>query len=155
MTLGIFSLIDDVYVRHSQDGLFTAPIITVHHGRVGDVEVKKLYVCASDTYTYSKITIQPISSTTDISNPPGDPGESGWGIKLLPDPGYTPVALEWDTIGYGIAIGYQTSVHDWTVNGIVNNETVLGFWMRIMCPMNVSVQNKTTIALRLIYTEVT
>ena len=157
MTLGIFSLVDSVYVRHSQDGLFTAPIVIVHHGRVGDTETKKLYIRATDANTYSKISIVPVSSTDDISETPGEIGDSGWGIKLLIDPGYTPVALEWDAIGYGLPIGYVANAQDrdWAVNGIVNNETVLGFWMRIECPMNVSVQNKTSISLRLIYTEVT
>ena len=83
------------------------PLTTVHNGRDGGSYELKLFVRANDLHDYTNISVLPddgAGGLQDIAGPgnPGNtPGTSGWGIKLLADPGYTPSKAEWDAADFG------------------------------------------------------
>ena len=135
-----------VYTAYSIDGLQTNPLTTVHHGRNGDTFETQLYAGreSGDSSTYTNVRVKPDSLTLDADIGSGStPGTSGWGVKLMVDPGHTPTESEWDATDYGTTIDLAN----------ISDDSKLPFWFRIESPRGEDVKNKTNIALYLMYTE--
>ena len=133
-----------VYAAFSVDGEFTNPITTVHNGQTGDTFELELFVRADDTNSYTNIQVKALSTEEDIGSG-SSPGDTGWGIKLLVDPGYTPAEEDWDAVSYGTAIGIADIVSSST--------TYRAFYLRIESPRSISVKNKQNISLYILSTE--
>jgi hypothetical protein len=146
MALGIYSLGDGTYTEHSYDTAMTNPITTVHHGRDGTVTEKKLYVKSDNSSTYTLINVIPItlSSSNDIGLG-SDAGNTGWGVKVMADPGRTPTENDWAQVEYGASV---------SIASIGSSSEVRGFYFRIESPRGIPVGNKTNISLQLQYLEI-
>ena len=146
MALGVYSLVGVDYIKHSEDGTQTDPIATVHHGRDGDTFNKKLFIKSNNTNTYTNIQIKATSSDGLDIGSGITPGTTGWGVKLMEDPGHDPTELEWDATDYGTTISF-------TGETITDTTTVLPFWFRVESPRGQSIRNKTGISLVLMFVE--
>ena len=146
MSLGLYEQISaGVYKAYSSAGTFTNPIITKHNGRNSDIEEKQLYIRANNSNSYTNITI--VAYTSDSADDIGsgsNPGSTGWGVKLMNDPGHEPTEDEWTSTDYGASI---------TISNISSSSVYLPFWFRIESPASIRVTNKTNIKLRIQYTE--
>jgi len=135
-----------VYSNFSIDGAQTSPLTTIHHGRNGHTEELKLYLGreAGNTSTFTNVCVTPVTSgAADIGDPSG-PGTTGWGVKVMIDPGHEPTEAEWDTVDYGLAAGPFADI---------STDRKLPFWFRIESPRGIIVQNKTNISLLITFTE--
>lgn len=135
-----------VYSDFSIDGEHTDPITTVHHGRNGDTFERELYVGrpTGNTSDFTNVRIKADSLTIDDDIGSGSsPGTTGWGVKLMVDPGHDPTESEWDATDYGSTISLAN----------ISTDAKLPFWFRIESPRGVSIQNKKNIALLVLFTE--
>jgi hypothetical protein len=134
-----------VYAAFSVGGTHTDPITTVHHGRNGDTFEEQLYLGreSGNTSTFTNVQIEAISAGVDDIGSGSNPGATGWGIKLMVDPGHDPTETEWDATNYGDAIDLAD----------ISTDAKLPFWLRIESPRGVSIQNKKNISLYLMFTE--
>jgi len=135
-----------VYSAFSVDGVHTNPITTVHHGRNGNTFEKKLYLGreTGNTHSFTNVRIKPSSLTSDSDIGSGsNPGSTGWGVKIMVDPGYDPTEDDWDATYYGTTIDMSD----------ISNDAKLPFWFRIESPRGISIQNKKNITLLLMFTE--
>lgn len=144
MALGVYRQVSvGVYEEYSTDGDQTNPIASVHHGRNGTTEEKKLYVRADDAHTYTNIQVAPESTSSDDDIGSGsNPGATGWGAKLLLDTGSDPTESDWEAVDYGAAIN---------ISDISDSSTYIPFWFRLESPRNIRIGNKTNIVLSLYY----
>lgn len=136
-----------VYEEISYDGDFSNPITTVHNGQLAETYEKKLYIGRPDgnTSIFTNITLTPDSSGTQDIDPDGiDP--SGWGVKILIDPGHDPTETDWAGVDYGGPITEEDI-------GDITTDAKVAFWFRVQSPRGISIQNKTNIFLTLVYTE--
>jgi hypothetical protein len=135
-----------VYTPFSVDGVHTNPITTVHHGRNGDTFEVKLYVGreTGNTSTFTNVRVKPDSLTADDDIGSGsNPGSTGWGVKIMVDPGHDPIESEWDTTDYGDTIELSD----------ITNDAKQPIWFRIESPRGIDIQNKKNITLFLMFTE--
>jgi hypothetical protein len=135
-----------VYVAFSISGTHTDPITTVHHGRNGDTFERKLYVGreSGNANTFTNVRVKPDSLTAEDDIGSGsNPGSTGWGIKVMVDPGHDPTEAEWDATDYGDTIRLSD----------ISSDAKLPFWLRIESPRGISIQNKKNITLLLMFTE--
>jgi hypothetical protein len=149
MPLGIYEKVaEGRYVAYSTNGDQTNPITTVHHGRNGDTFERRLFLKADNNHVYTNISVKPISKTSDDDiGLGGNPGTSGWGVKVMADPNHTPTEKDWDSVEYGVSVDYGEGV------SISDTNTVIPFWFRIESPRGINVTNKENIALQLLYTD--
>ena len=156
--LHIYELVSPgAYQQISEDAAFTNPITTVHDGKTGDIFEVKLYVGGdSDSCTYTNIQVSATSTEGDeveiYSAGGASRGTSGWGVKLMVDPGYDPKERDWDApdVNYGaMPLGY-IEIADITSNAA---STKRPFWFRIESPTGVRVENKNSISLELTFVE--
>ena len=147
MVLAVFQETSpSVFEQISYDLDLSNPITTTHNGQLGETHEKKLYLGRPDgnTSTFTNITVTPKSLTTQDIDPAGvDP--TSWGVKIIIDPGHLPTETDWDSVDYGDPID-EEDIGDISTS-------LVPFWMRIMSPRGISVQNKTNIYLELEYTE--
>ena len=144
MALGIYRLVSPGdYEKHSEDGAASNPITTKHHGRNGDTFELKRYVRADDEHTYTNIQVaaQSLDADDDIGEG-SEPGNTGWGVKLLLDTGSDPTENDWDVIDYGDPVD---------VSNISDSSTYIAFWYRIESPPGEDVKTKDNIGLYLYY----
>ncbi len=136
-----------IYSAFSMDGVYTNPITTVHHGRNGDTFEQQLYIGREigNASSFTNVRIKPISSinTAVYVGSENSPGTSGWGVKIMVDPGHEPTESEWDMTNYGSTIDLAN----------ISTDTKLPFWFRIESPRGIAIQNKKDIALLLMFTE--
>jgi len=146
MTLAIYEQTSPaVYAAFSSGGTFTNPVTTKHHGRDGDVEEVQLYVRSNNANTYTNIEV--VAYTTDSADDIGtgsNPGATGWGVKMMADPGHEPTEDEWTATDYGANVD---------ITDISSSSTYIPFWVRIESPAAIRVTNKNNISLRLDYTD--
>lgn len=149
MPLGVYEKVaEGRYVEYSTNGDQTRPITTVHHGRNGNTFEMKLFLKADDDHEYENISIKPTTKTSDDDIGLGsNTGTSGWGVKVMADPGYAPTENDWDAIEYGTALDFPST----TV--ISGSGTVLPFWYKIVSPRGINIGTKNNIALKLLYTD--
>jgi hypothetical protein len=143
MSLAVYEEVSPgIYEAFSINGAQTNPVTTVHDGKKGTIEEKKLYVRADDAHAYTLIQVKPKSLTIDSDIGSGsNPGSSGWGIKLFAGENQ-PSQAEWEAMDYGATID---------VANISNSSTYRPFWTRVHSPSGIRVSNKTNIALYLKY----
>ena len=137
-----------VYTAFSIDGRHTEPITTVHHGRNGDTFERELFVGreSGNTSAFTNVRVVPQSLTEDADIGSGsDPGTTGWGVKIMLDPGHEPTETEWDATDYGTTILLDNIPYP--------GDPKLPFWFRIESPRGIDIQNKKNIALLLLFTE--
>ena len=132
MPLQVCSLVDGNYIPHSTEGLFSQPIITIHDGSSITAVDQKLYLKRDDDHTYSEIRISII-----------DNGSSGWTMKCADFGVLTPVDKDWE------AETDETSFRTL----VINNDAPILFWIRVVSPVGIPVQNKTDISLVVNYKE--
>jgi hypothetical protein len=135
-----------VYAAFSVGGTHTDPLTTVHHGRNGDTFERELFVGreAGNTSTFTNVRVKPDSLTADDDIGTGpNPGSTGWGVKIMVDPGHEPTESEWDATDYGSTIELAD----------ITGDEKLPFWFRIESPRGISIQNKKNITLLLMFTE--
>jgi hypothetical protein len=134
-----------VYAAFSVDGVHTDPLTTVHHGRNGDTFERQLYVGreTGNSSTFTNIRIKPDSLTSDNDIDPDGADPTGWGVKLMVDPGHDPTEAEWDEVDYGDTIDIAD----------ISTDAKLPFWFRIESPRGASIQNKKNITLFIMFTE--
>ena len=134
------------YSAFSIDGDHTAPLTTVHHGRNGDTFEQKLYLGRitgnASTFTNVRVKAASLTSSDDIGSG-SNPGDTGWGVKLMLDPGHDPTQSDWDSADYGTILEFSD----------ISSDTKLPFWFRIESPRGISIQNKQNIALYIMFTE--
>ncbi len=135
-----------VYAEFSVDGAHTDPLTTVHHGRNGDTFERELYLGRpsgnSSDFTNVRIKADSLTEDSDIGSG-SSPGDSGWGVKLMVDPGHDPTESEWDATDYGSTIDFED----------IDSDNKQPFWFRIESPRGISIQNKKNIALLILLTE--
>jgi len=138
----------------SEDGALTNPVTSTHDGKVGETTEMKLYVGGDDnTKTYTNIRVSAMSTAgalveiASVDHAAGGSGRgtSGWGVKLLVDPGYDPKESDW-AINYGMTI----DIADITASAATTKRP---FWFRIESPAGIRVENKTSISLILQFVE--
>lgn len=137
-----------VYNDFSIEGAHTDPITTIHHGRNGDTFELKLYVGreSGNTSDFTNVKVEATSLTTELDIGTGStPGDTGWGVKLMVDPGHDPTESEWDATDYGNTIEL-VDISD-------PDDSKLPFWYRIESPRGVEIKNKKNIALLVMFTE--
>jgi hypothetical protein len=150
MALGIYRLVSPgVYEKHSEDGSASNPITTKHHGRNGDIFELKRFVRADDDHTYTNIQVaaQSLDADDDIGEG-SNPGNTGWGVKLLLDTGSDPTETDWDAVNYGDPIDIVADDES-----ISDDSTYIAFWYRIESPPGEDVKTKTNVGLYLYYTD--
>ena len=130
-----------VYTEISSDGAFINPILTMHNGQKSESIDKKLFIGrpSGDTFTYTNITIKPISTGGDNDVD----GSTGWGVKLMSDSGSTPTKNDWDAVSYG----NQITIPD------ISDDNKIAFWYHIESPSGIDVGSKRNVALLLQFTE--
>ena len=133
----------------SEDGALTNPATSVHDGKTGEIVERKLYVGRDDPpgLSYTNILVSATSTagdTVEIASSGGAArGTSGWGVKLLLDPGYDPKESDWNDTAYGTAI----------LIADIATSAKRPFWLRIESPAGIRVENKTSISLILQFVE--
>ena len=134
-----------IYSDFSVDGAQTSPLTTIHHGRNGHTEELKLYLGreAGNTSTFTNVCVTPVTSGVADIGSGVNPGTTGWGVKVIIDPGHEPTEAEWDAIDYGAFAEFAN----------ISTDTKLPFWFRIESPRGIIVQNKTNISLLVTFTE--
>lgn len=145
MTLVVFQETEpSVFEEISYDGDMSNPITTTHNGQLAETFEKKLYVGrpVGNVSTFTNISLQPVSSGTQDIDPDGDE-PTGWGVKIMNDPGRTPTETDWAVVDYGDPIDITD----------ISTDSKIPFWFRIESPRGISIQNKTNISLELTYTE--
>ena len=135
-----------VYAAFSVGGVHTDPLTTVHHGRNGDTFERELFVGreSGNTSTFTNVRIVPSSLTSESDIGSGEnPGDTGWGVKIMNDPGHEPTESEWDATDYGDAIDFSD----------ISTDDKQGFWFRIESPRGIDIQNKKNITLLITFVE--
>ena len=133
------------YVRYSNsnDTSYSNPITSVHDGRNGTTREIKLYVMADDDHEYTNIEVRAVSTSDDIGE--GQlRGDTGWGVKLMTDPGRDPTEHDWESVEYGESA---------EIADISELNSIRALWYRVESPRGVSVQNKENITLQLYCTD--
>lgn len=146
MPLSIFKeTAPGVFEEISSDSSFTNPLTTVHNGSKQESKEIKLFVGrpSGNTNSFKNIRLTAISTSGQNDIDPNGSNPSGWGVKLLLDPGYTPTDNNWATVSYG---------NELTFNDITD-DTKQAFWIKIESPAGISVGTKRNIALLLKFTE--
>ena len=147
MTLRIYEQTSPgVYSDFSIDGDFSNPLTTTHDGKTGSTLEMKLYVgrASGSTSSYERIQVKPVSLTSDNDIDPTGPSQTGWGVKVMADPGHTPTETEWSEVDYGAAVDIAD----------ISDNSKLPFWYRIESPAGIRAGNKKNIALVVMFTEV-
>jgi hypothetical protein len=135
-----------VYAAFSVGGSHTDPITTVHHGRNGDTFERQLYVgrVSGNSSDFTNVQVKPDSLNSELDIGSGsNPGDSGWGVKIMVDPGHDPTESEWTATDYGTTI----------ILDDISTDIKLPFWFRIESPRGIDIQNKKNITLYLMFTE--
>lgn len=132
MSLQVCSLVDGNYVPHSSENTFSQPIITIHDGSSITAVDQKLYLKRDDEHVYSEIRISIL-----------DNGSSGWTMKCADFGVVVPVDKDWEGKTDEMNLGSIT----------INNDAPILFWIRVVSPSGIPVQNKTDISLIVNYKE--
>jgi hypothetical protein len=126
---------NNLFVEHSQNGLFTNPIQTVHNGTLGEIVEKQLFLKSDDAgFYYSNLTLQalPLSKTAvdDINYP-----EAFVNFKIIVQNGQ-PTETQWKSTASGSLVVFADI-------GSVGNPDLSykPFWIQVSIPSGVRVQN--------------
>lgn len=145
MALDLYEQTDiGTYTALSTDSDMTNPLVTLHNGRNGTTEEKKLYVSSDDAHTYTNIQVKSNVTDSSLDLDPTVVGASGWGVKLLVDTGTDPTENDWAAVDYNNTID---------IDDISSKATYRAIWVRIESPAGIRPKNKRNIVLDIMYTD--
>lgn len=134
---------NNVYIKHSKDGLLTNPVQSTHDGTNGEVVEKILYLKNDDSNVYySNLTLQalPLTKTGvgDLNYP-----EAFISFKIIAQ-NSQPTANEWASVNSGNKIAFP----DIGESGL-GDTGYKSFWVQVSIPGGTVVQNISDVYIRL------
>jgi len=139
MALQVCSLVDGDYIAHSTDNDFTKPVLTIHDGSARTVIDKKLFLKRDNSSTYTLIQLT-------IASGDGD----GWVVKCGDFGIITPTESDWEGAGDNFMFMDPESPSE---SLVLDTDSPIPFWIRIISPAGIPVQNKTNSSLTLSFKE--